>query len=188
MGNWFSRQASLTSCSLYQLLYEPEPILLKFIRKKLDHIVDLDGPNIWAEFLQERAQFFQSAMPMAMKNLSIAQHCDTLHYARIHSGVYRPQFRRFQQGDYVYLQCEAPTTLGVRAGCTIFRMKEVLLSGLLLLEDRNGRECHEHFQNYVPYHLPIEDTVHHELVVVPKGLPCFVCRKNKWAATMLSCD
>ena len=38
---------------------------------------------------------------MAMENLSIAQHCDTLRYVCIRSGAYRPQLRRFQQGDYI---------------------------------------------------------------------------------------
>ena len=50
--------------------------------------MDLDDPNIWVECLQKRAQIFQRAMPMAMENLSIAQHRDTLHYACIHSGAY----------------------------------------------------------------------------------------------------
>jgi hypothetical protein len=124
MGYRFSRQASLTSYSPYQLLYGCEPILPSSIREKLAPVVDLDDPNVWAECLQERAQFFQRAMPMAMENLSIAQHRDTSRYARIRSGAYRPQLRRFRQGDYVYLQCEAPTTLDVKAGRTILRMKE----------------------------------------------------------------
>ena len=71
---------------------------------------------------------------MVMENLSIAQHRDTLRYARIRSGAYRPQLQRFRQGDYVYLQCEAPTTLDVRAGRTILCVKEVLPSDLLLLD------------------------------------------------------
>ncbi len=56
---------------------------------------------------------------MAMENLAIAQHRDTLRYARIRSGAYKPQLRRFKAGDYVYLQREAPTTLDVRAGRNI---------------------------------------------------------------------
>ena len=87
------------------------------------------------------------AMPMAMKNLSIAQHRDTLRYARIRSGAYQSQLRRFWKGDYVYLQREAPATLDVRVGRIILRMKEVLPSGLLLLEDKDGRECCKHSKN-----------------------------------------
>jgi hypothetical protein len=96
--------------------------------------------------------------------------------------------RRFWQGDYVYLQSEAPTTLDVRAGRTILRVKEVLPSGLLLLKGKDGKECREHSKNCAPCHLPIEGTIHLELVVVPEGLPCFVCGGKKKAATMLLYD
>ena len=121
---------------------------------------------------------------MAMENLSIVQDRDTLRYARIRSGAYWPQLRRFWQGYYVYFQCETPTILDVKAGRTILRVKEVLPSGLLLLEVKDGMECHNHFINCAPCHLPIEGTVHHELVVVPESLPCFVCGEKKIAATM----
>jgi hypothetical protein len=122
---------------------------------------------------------------MAMENLSIAQHHDTLRYARIRSGAYQPQLRRFGQGDYVYLQREAPTTLDVRVGRTILRVKEVLSSGLLLLE---GKDDSEHSKNCAPCHLSIEGIVHPELAVVPEGLPCFVCGEKKRAVAMLLYD
>ena len=60
---------------------------------------------------------------MAMENLSIAQHCDTLQYTRVHSRAYRFQLRRFSKGDYIYLHREAPTTLDVNVRCIIFRVK-----------------------------------------------------------------
>ena len=88
MGYPFSRHASLASYSPYQLLYGREHILPSSIQEKLAHVVDLDDPNVWAECLQKQAQFFQRAMPMAIENLSIAQHCNTLRYACIHSGAY----------------------------------------------------------------------------------------------------
>ena len=147
MGCRFSRHASLVSYSPYQMLYGREPILPSSIREKLASVVDLDDPNIWAECLYERAQFFKRAMPMAMENLSIAQHHNTLRYACIRSGAYRPQLQRFWQGYYVYLQREVPMTLDVRVGHTILWMKEVLPNGLLLLEDKDGRKCHEHSKN-----------------------------------------
>ena len=167
MGYQFSRHAFLAPYSPYQLLYERELILPSSIREKLAHVVDFDDPNIWVECLQEWVQFFQRAMPMAMENLSIAQHRDTLHCARIRSGAYRPQLRRFRRGDYVYLQHEAPTTLDDRAWRTILMVKEVLPSGLLLLEGKDGRECREHSKNCAPYHLSIEDTIYHKRAVVP---------------------
>lgn len=55
MGYRFSRQTTLASYNPYQLLYGREPILLSFIREKLDHVVDLDDPYIWAQCLHDRA-------------------------------------------------------------------------------------------------------------------------------------
>ena len=65
-------------------------------------------------------------------------------------------------------------TLDVRAGCNILRVKEVLPSGLLLLEGKDGRECREHSKNCIPCHLSIEGTIHLELAVVPEG-PSMFC-------------
>ena len=117
---------------------------------------------------------------MAMENLSIAQHRNTLRYAHIRSGAYRPQLRRFWQGVHIYFQCEAPTTLNVRTGRTILWVKEVLLSGLLL-ENNDGKECREHSKNCAPYHLPIESTIHLELAIVLEDFHILcVERRNEW--------
>ena len=65
-----------------------------------------------------------------MENLSIAQHSNTLHCARICDGTYQLQLRIISRGFYVYLQCEGPITLVVKAGRIILLVKEVLPSGL----------------------------------------------------------
>ena len=124
-------------------------------------------------------------MPMAMENLFIAQLHNTLRYARIHSGAYRPQLRRLWQGDYVYYQREEPTTLDIKAGRIILRLKEVLPSGLLLLESKDGWKCCEHSKNCASCHLPIEGTIYPELAVMPEGLSCFVWGEKKIMAIML---
>ena len=67
----------------------------------------------------------------------------------------------------------------MRVRHTILRVKEVLPSGVLLLEGRNGRKYREHSKNYAPCHLPIESIVHFELAIVPEDFPCFVCGKKK---------
>ena len=90
--------------------------------------------------------------------------------------------------DYVYLQCEAPMSLDVRAGRTIIWVNEVLPSGVLLLEGMDGKKCREHSKNCTPCHLPIKGIIHPELVVVPECLPYFVCGEKKKTVTMLFCD
>jgi len=76
----------------------------------------------------------------------------------------------------------------VKAGHTIIYMKDVLPSGILLLEGKDGRKCQEHSKNCVPCYLPIEGSVHPELAILPIGLSCYICNKKKKAAIILLCD
>jgi hypothetical protein len=88
----------------------------------------------------------------------------------------------------VYLQQVAPTTLDVVAGRTILRVREVLPSGVLLLEGRDGMVWKDHVRNCAPCHLPnIDGTVDPTVVVVPAGLKCMLCGLASGAATMLVC-
>jgi hypothetical protein len=59
----------------------------------MDQVVDLDSPTTWAKVIAERAVLFMKVVPMAMENLSIAQHRDTLRYAHIRGGSYKPKVR-----------------------------------------------------------------------------------------------
>jgi hypothetical protein len=43
-------------------------------------------------------------MLMAMENLSIAQHWNTLWYAHTWGGNYKPKVKQFDVGDFVYFQ------------------------------------------------------------------------------------
>lgn len=96
--------------------------------KQLNLIVDLDSPEVW---LHEWV-FFKQTVPMAMDNLSIAQHRHSLHYAHIHSLQYaciRMLINlncKFLKGDFVNLEREVPTTLNVKIWHTILHVKEVL--------------------------------------------------------------
>ena len=59
MGYRFSRQASLLSFSLYQLLYSREPVLPSAVEEKLHPVVDLDDPEVWAQTFHDRAKYFR---------------------------------------------------------------------------------------------------------------------------------
>jgi hypothetical protein len=43
----------------------------------------MDNPDTWALVNEQRVELFKGVMPMALENLSIAQHRDTLRYATI---------------------------------------------------------------------------------------------------------
>jgi hypothetical protein len=134
MGYRFSKQASLASFSPYYLLFGRHPVLPKAIQVDTDTVLaNMDNPDMWALVSEQCADLFKRVMPMALENLSIAQHKDTLRYATIRGGGYRSQVYQFQPGDYVYLQQIAPTTLDVTARRIILRVREVLGSGMLVL-------------------------------------------------------
>jgi hypothetical protein len=190
MGYRFSKQASLASFSPYYLLFGRHLVLPKAIQAEADTVLaNMDNPDTWALVSEQRADLFKRVIPMALEDLSIVQHRDTLRYATIRGGGYRPQVHRFQPGDYVYLQQTAPTTLDVTAGRVILRVREILGSGMLLLEGRDGKFWKDHTHNCAPYHLPhIDGMVHPGTSHISARLKCRLCGSPKQAATMAICD
>jgi len=81
MGYRMSKHAFLSHFSPYFLLFRRHPIPPSSIAAQMDQVMDLDSPATWARVIAERAVLFRRVMPMAMENLSIAQHRGTLWYA-----------------------------------------------------------------------------------------------------------
>jgi hypothetical protein len=93
MGYRMFKHASLSHFSPYFLLFGRHPIPPSSIVAQMDQVVDLDSPTTWAKVIAERAALFKKVMPMAMENLSIAQHRDTLQYAHTQGGSYKPKVK-----------------------------------------------------------------------------------------------
>jgi len=74
MGYRMSKHTSLSHFSPYYLLFGRHPIPPFSIVAQMDQVVDLDSPTTSAKVIVERAVLFKRVMPMAMQNLSIAQH------------------------------------------------------------------------------------------------------------------
>jgi len=74
MGYKMSKHASLSHFSPYFLLFGRHPIPPSSIVAQMDQVVDLDSLATWARVIAERVVLFRRVMPMAMENLSIAQH------------------------------------------------------------------------------------------------------------------
>jgi hypothetical protein len=108
---------------------------------------------------------------MAMEKFAIALHRDSLCYATICGGGYQPYIRRFEQGDYVYLQHITLTILDVIVGCVILCVWKVLPFGVLLLEGRDGQTWKDHVHNCAPCQIPnVNGQMDPFLVMVPIGL------------------
>ncbi len=103
MGYKMSKHASLSHFSPYFLLFGKHPNPPSSIAVQMDQVVDLDSPSTWARVIAKRADLFRRVMPMAMENLSIAQHQDTLRYAHTRGDNYKPKVRQFDVSDFVYL-------------------------------------------------------------------------------------
>jgi hypothetical protein len=103
MGYKMSKHASLFHFFPYFLLFGRHPIPPSSIVAQMDHVMDLDSQATWAKVIAERVVLFKRVMPMAMANMSIVQHRDTLRYAHTRGGSYKPTVRQFDVGDFVYL-------------------------------------------------------------------------------------
>jgi hypothetical protein len=124
---------SLCLISPYFLFFGRHPIPPFSIPTQMDQVVDLDSPTTWARVIVERVVLFRRVMPMAMENLSIAQHRDTLQYAHTRGGSYKPKVRQFDVGDFVYLQRQPNDILNTSFSHIILRIKAIRPSGVLEL-------------------------------------------------------
>jgi hypothetical protein len=124
------------------------------IRHESSEVVNLDDPKMWLRVCSQCAKLFRKVMLVAFENLAIVQHKDTMRYATIRGGSYRPSICRFHVGDYVYLQHPAPMTLDVMTSRTILRVREVLASRVFMLEGHDGVVWKDHVHNCAPCHLP----------------------------------
>jgi hypothetical protein len=103
MGYKMFKHASLFHLSPYFLLFGKHPNPPSSIVVQMDQVVDLDSLATWVRVIIEKVAIFRKVMLMAMENLSIAQHRDTLWYAHTQGGNYKPKVRQFDVGDFVYL-------------------------------------------------------------------------------------
>ncbi len=103
MGYRLSQQASLSSFLPFFFLFGHELELLVSIWQDVMIVINIDDPNVWIQACEQWTTLFWHVMPIAMKNLAIVQHRDTLCYAIICGGGYLPQIKNFELGNYVYL-------------------------------------------------------------------------------------
>jgi len=168
-----SKHAPLSHFSPYFLLFGKHPNPPSSIVAQMDQVVDLDSPATWARDIAKRATLFRRVMPMAMENLSIAQHRNTLRYAHTRGGNYKPKVRQFDVGDFVYLQRQPNDTLDIFSGRTILRIKVIRPSGVLELQGANRRIIRDHSKNYAPCHLPnLDPTIITATWIPPLDYPC----------------
>jgi hypothetical protein len=116
---------------------------------------------------------------MAMENLSIVQHWNTLQYAHTWSGSYKPKVKQFDVGDFLYLQRQANDTLDTSFDCTILRIKMIRPSSVLEFQGTNKHTIWDHSKNCVPCQLPnLDPTIITSTWIPPLDYPRQVCQRT----------
>ncbi|KAH8946830.1 hypothetical protein BDL97_11G007900 [Sphagnum fallax] len=170
-----SKHASLSHFTLYFILFGRHPIPLSSIVVQMDQVVDLDSPATWARGITKRAVLFRRVMTMAMENLYIAQHRNTLWYAYTRGGNYKPKVTQFD--------------VDTSSGRTILRIKAIKPLGVLELQGVDKSTIWDHSKSRVTYHLPnLDPIIITSIWIPPLDYPCQVCQRTNDADQMLLCD
>ena len=162
LGYRVTSQAS-SGFSPYHMLYAVQPTVPPNVKIRLVDSVDVDGSAAAAQLIAERAVAVQRSCIIAGWNLQIAQHRDTIRYAKLRSGAYLPKIKRYEVGDYVYVKYRTkPDMLQSQLRPEILRVLQVRpgkhgQAMVLRLQGTDGTTVDEHITNCVPCHLPIQE-------------------------------
>jgi hypothetical protein len=116
---------------------------------------------------------------MAMENLSIAHHRNTLWYAHTQGGNYKPKVRQFDVSDFVYIQRQPNDTLNTSSSRTILKIKAIRVSSVLELQGADKCTIRDHSKNYAPcYLLDLDTTIITSTWIPPLNYPCQVCQRT----------
>jgi hypothetical protein len=181
---------SSTRFSPYHLLFCHQPVVPPAIKQRMEQPLNFDDPEAATASLQARADALKQACAIAGDNILIAQHRQSLQYARRRGGSYTPRLHRFEPGDFVYLKVANPaSSLQIRVRSDILRVVEVRSSGVLILQGKCGLTAEAHVTGVVPCHLPdLDPTVDPTLAACGVDKPCEVCDSPARPSAMQLCD
>jgi hypothetical protein len=152
------------------------PTIPPAIRERMTQPVNLDYPEAAAADFLARASLVKERAVIAGDNLLIAQHRDTLRYAKLRSGAYTPQLRRYLPGDFVWVRKQHKAGLDIAYKQLILRVQEVRPSGVLILQGRCGTLRAVHTSQCAPCHLPdIDPQLDWSLGKPPAAAVCEQC-------------
>ncbi|GLC48757.1 hypothetical protein PLESTB_000133500 [Pleodorina starrii] len=189
LGYNCSVQDSTKLCP-YTIVHAVDPVIPPAIKDRFSPDLKLDNPEEVARSVLVRAAAVRKHMAIAGGNLSVAQHRDRLHYARLRGGGFDPTLRKVDIGDYVYYRnTTARSSLKADARPEILRVVETRPSGVVVLEGKCGGRLTAHVTHVAPCHLSITDEqVDPRLAKPPLTLACEVCRMPDSEEWMLLCD
>ncbi len=135
-----SAQASTGMLPYIMLLHAQAPTIPPAIKERMDAPlrVEIDSDEAAKQLLQ-RAKLLQQHCAMAGQNLLIAQHRNTMRYAAVRSGLFKPRERKFDIGDFMYERKPDAEALHMRTRPAICRIKGITPAGVATLQGRCGQ-------------------------------------------------
>ena len=177
-----------TKVSPYLVLFGSEPVIPPSIRERMSAPLNFDDPDIAALSILERAKACEDASIIVGRNILVAQHRDSLRYARLRSGGYLPSIANFKAGQYVYVK-DSADAIHRTARREILRVQEVRPSGVLVLVGKCGHTVVENAINCAPCHLLMHEPDAPPLLDRAKpNHHCEVCELISDEHVMLLCD
>jgi transposase-like protein len=189
MGYRCSKQRS-TGLTPYEMLYARAPVIPSALQETFSEPIDFDDADAAIKDLLLRQRRVAEMTPMALQNLSIAQHRDQLRYAKVRAPDFKPRQHTFTVGQFVYVQqLQRQSGLQPRAQPVIYRVAEIRDSGVLLLQGKCGRSTTVHMSHCAPCHLPgIDGAIDPRLAENVEDTMCEVCGTDDHAEVLLLCD
>jgi hypothetical protein len=165
-----------------------EPRLVKLFNEGVDWSTELDDA-VLAQVIIDRADALNKILPAAFGNRQIAQHRDSLRYARHRSGHYLRQLVKFQPGDLCYVMQRARNKTEPDKGSTILMVEKPASPGRWVLMGANGVRVNELATNMAKCHLPDVDTrlLTTQMASV-QATRCTICKFADFEQLMLLCD
>lgn len=190
VGYRMSKQKSL-NYSPYFLLYGRDPLFPSKIQHLEVDAIDLQNGGVKHLQLQldERGAILQEVMPLAMKNLAIAQQRDQERYRHVRGGGYYRPKATFKVGDFVMLKQPQGHSLLPPLYPHILRIVENRDSGVAVLQGNDGATITHQIAQLAHCSVPVADTnVYPETYVKTNAVHCQICGSRGDPAFMHLCD
>ena len=170
-------------------MFGRDPIFQSRLQQSQEEVLDLDlGEEDLRTFLDRRGQAFKWVMPLAMRNLAIAQPRDKERYRLVRGGGWEPK-ASFAPGDYVMVRQVTKNTLQAPARPHVLRIVELKPSGVVLMEGSDAARCEEQIKNVAHCPLTILDTkLYPGRYYRGPSVHCGRCGLRKDGAKMVLCE